>query len=198
MYTLQIFYFIRSAEAGLPVANTADPREADIQRMLTMDGFLDQAPARRQDINGVEFCAAFSSPARRSTQTANIVTGNPSIVTQIDELYTPAGYLGDLYKELYEAHGNASLRTYFDDPAGYCVENFGIDAWAAIKQSVNKRDGEFAVFGHAPSLQAVMYAMLKQRQKDFREKVLDIVLEPTGMVKVTVENSTVMLIETVS
>lgn len=102
----------------------------DIGRALTDLG-EQQAAQTGAKLAGVNFDIVFSSPARRSRETANIIAPGNGII-EISELYPTSKDLEIMFKEL----GYAPLRDYLNHKLGKAVWDIGHDAQDRITDAI--------------------------------------------------------------
>lgn len=132
-----------------------DSYEAEMARLLTPTGYA-QAFQRRLLLGSPTFGVILSSPATRTRQTAQVVSGGVGEIQALPELcWTPGTefdrVLGALFKKLAYAPLNACRiqgGTIFDDQARH--------AWSRIKTLVDwGRDCSVLIVGHAVMVAAL-------------------------------------------
>lgn len=170
---IQKLLFIRHANANAIVGKSRidephDWKFRDQTRTLSAKG-KDQCDSNRFIVNGLNVRANLTSPARRASDTAALMTLDPKggdIFLRMVESLHPAG-MSAICEDLFDGMGYGPLRKFFAAEQGQ--DAFEMYAKAVCDELAAKSGGpaissisdgdSFAIFGHAVFLNAIVYVM---------------------------------------
>lgn len=165
--------FIRHANANgiVGVSRNDGPHDwkfRDQTRTLSPKG-KEQCDNNRRILDGISVKANLTSPARRASDTAALMTLDPKggdIFLRMVESLHPAG-MSTVCEDLFDGMGYGPLRKFFEADKGkesfvayansVCSE-LAAKAGGPVVSSISEGDS-FAMFGHAVFLNAVVYVM---------------------------------------
>jgi hypothetical protein len=196
--------FVRHANAN-PITGQSrgdaphDWKFRDQTRGLTSKG-KDQCEANRHIFTDLKVKANLTSPARRASDTAVLLTMDPKggdIFLRMVESLHPAG-MSTICEDLFDTMGYGPLKKFFDADKGkeafltyaesVCGE-LAAKAGGPAVSSIDEGD-TFALFGHAVFLNAVVYAVSHQLGVELLDDILTVDLGEAEAIVLNLESKT--------
>ena len=184
---IQKLLFIRHANANGIVGKSRsdephDWKFRDQTRSLSSKG-KDQCDSNRFILNGLNLKANLTSPARRASDTAALMTLDPKggdVFLRMVESLHPAG-MSTTCEDLFDKMGYGSLRKFFTVDQGQdAFEKYALTVCSELAAKSggpavsSLSDGDtFAIFGHAVFLNAVVYLIAKASGVSDLDIILD-------------------------
>eukprot|EP01036_Dinobryon_divergens_P039403 gene39403-51938_t len=197
--------FIRHANAN-PIAGSSrrdqphDWKFRDQTRSLSSRG-KEQCLRNRTILEGISIKANLTSPARRASETAALMTtpeGGGDVFLRMVESLHPAG-MSAICEDLFDNLGYGPLRKFFEVEDGReaflkyandVCEELSLKAGGPAVSNISSGD-TLSVFGHAVFLNAVAYAVAEELNVRDAEYILDVDLGETEALLLDLESKSI-------